>query len=75
MTEELRHNFEYVDKLKIPKGQKLQEAYIVEGKPKYIVTSDLFLSKFTLFEIQENWFLVKIEANSTPKFKKIKIGG
>ena len=57
-------------KIKTPKGHKLMEVHYKNGKPKYIVTTNLIRDKYYLYKITDDFTLDKLEVSNTPRFKR-----
>lgn len=57
--------------IKIPKNQTLWLTYSKEGKPQYVVTSDLQKTKYILHKVLADFSLEKIKTSKEPCFKEV----
>ena len=60
------------DKLKIPKNQNLCVRQGSNGTLEYIITQHDYKEEFTLYRVEDDMKLTKIETARSPSFKTLK---
>jgi hypothetical protein len=57
--------------IKIPKTQTLWVTHMVDGKPQYVITSDLQRTKYFLNKVDEDGKLTKLKTSKYPLFEEV----
>lgn len=59
-------------KLQIPKNQNLCVRHVSGGILEFIITEHIYKEEFTLYKVEDDMSLVKVETSRLPSFKALK---